>query len=238
MSKQTKNKKTLSTNLPARAEYDVGYARPPVATRFQPGRSGNPCGRPKGAKNKLPKLNEERLKSIILAEAYRTIKVRDGDRNISIPIAQAVVRSLAVNAAKGRHRAQRLFAELLNATETSHKRLHDEWLNTAIDYKHSWDEELQRRLRHGIVAPDPIPHPDDIEIDTNTGEVIVKGPMTKEEKVKWDKIRATKSDLLQEVAELRQELADNPDHEHRHFLEDEIAQDERLLDKIRTVIPD
>lgn len=28
----------------------VGYGRPPAASRFKPGRSGNPRGRPKGAK--------------------------------------------------------------------------------------------------------------------------------------------------------------------------------------------
>ena len=27
-------------------EYEVGYGRPPVATRFAPGQSGNPKGRP------------------------------------------------------------------------------------------------------------------------------------------------------------------------------------------------
>ncbi len=29
----------------------VGYCKPPKRTRFQPGQSGNPRGRPKGTKN-------------------------------------------------------------------------------------------------------------------------------------------------------------------------------------------
>lgn len=33
------------------AGYEVGYGKPPVASRFKPGQSGNPRGRPKGAKN-------------------------------------------------------------------------------------------------------------------------------------------------------------------------------------------
>jgi len=87
----------------------------------------NPRGRPKGSKNrtKLPGLHEERLKTIILEEAYRTISVNDAKGPVSIPMAQAVIRSLAVNAAKGNQRAQRLFAELLASVETSNKRLHD-----------------------------------------------------------------------------------------------------------------
>ena len=32
-------------------EYRIGYRRPPIATRFHAGVSGNPRGRPKGAKN-------------------------------------------------------------------------------------------------------------------------------------------------------------------------------------------
>ena len=31
--------------------YEVGYGRPPQAAQFKPGQSGNPKGRPKGAKN-------------------------------------------------------------------------------------------------------------------------------------------------------------------------------------------
>ena len=238
MSKRKKDQKTLSAKLPARTNYEVGYAKPPAATRFRSGKSGNPRGRPKGSKNKKPALNEERLKDIILAEAYRDIKVRDGEKSVAVPIAQAVVRSLAVNAAKGQHRSQRLFAEFLAATETANKRLHDEWLETAIEYKTDWDRVLEHRRRHNIEAPDPIPHPDDIEIDMRTGEVIVKGPFTKEEKARLDELRERKAEFQQEIADFRQELIDDPDHEYRNFIEDEIKHAEKIVGIISRVIPD
>ena len=88
-----------------------GYGKPPAHSRFTPGQSGNPKGRPKGARNRAaaPGHQENRLQSIILDEAYRGVPVNDGKRQVTIPMAQAVVRSLAVNAAKGSQRAQRLF---------------------------------------------------------------------------------------------------------------------------------
>jgi Family of unknown function (DUF5681) len=36
---------------PASKDYEVGYGRPPKKTRFQPGKSGNPRGRPKAERN-------------------------------------------------------------------------------------------------------------------------------------------------------------------------------------------
>ena len=39
--------------------YEVGYKKPPVATQFKPGQSGNPKGRPKGAKNLTTTLETE-----------------------------------------------------------------------------------------------------------------------------------------------------------------------------------
>jgi hypothetical protein len=99
MSGSGKDRKSRA--LVVRLGYEVGYAKPPEATRFQPGLSGNPRGRPKGAKNRRPVLHEERMKEIIVHEAYRTITVRDGERNVTVPMVQAIIRALAVNAAQG-----------------------------------------------------------------------------------------------------------------------------------------
>src|SRR3954447_19454038 len=94
--------------------HEVGYKKPPVAHQFKEGVSGNPHGRPKGARNKRPALYDERLKGIILDEAYRTIRVNEGAKRITLSMAQAVVRSLAVNGARGQPRAAQAFMALLS----------------------------------------------------------------------------------------------------------------------------
>lgn len=118
---------------PKPTDYEVGYGKPPKASRFAPGQSGNRNGRPKGARNKP--VGIDRLRDIILAEAYRSIKVNEGKRQISVPVATAIMRTLAVNAARGQARSQQLFSKLLSDAEQARALQQVRSLEIAVDYK-------------------------------------------------------------------------------------------------------
>jgi Family of unknown function (DUF5681) len=217
-----------------RPGYEVGYCKPPATTRFRKGQSGNPHGRPKEAKNKLPARNEERMKSILIEEAYRAIKVRDGSREVTIPMIRAVVRSMALTAAKEHARSQRMFTVLLQATEKEQKAEQDSILEFAIEYKMEWEAELERQKALGIVAPDPVPHPDHLII-MKAGEVRIREPEAREGKAKWDRLRDRKHECLLEIRELKELQKEMPDNK---FIQDDIEYEQRLYDKISKVIPD
>lgn len=197
--------------------YEVGYGKPPAQTQFRKGQSGNPGGRPKGSRNRansIPALNEERMKTVVLEEAYRLVGMREGDRLVEIPVVQAVIRSIAANAAKGNHRSQQLFGELVQWVERENRQLHDEWLETAIEYKRDWEKALMRSDCAGTTGSDPLPHPDDIVIDMQTGQVEIRGPRTKEEQVEWEKAREhlqEHSEFVEEIEEMIQDRPKNQD---------------------------
>lgn len=234
----SKSTRALSLQRPERTSYEVGYAKPPLETRFKKGQSGNPRGRPRGSRNKRPALHEERLREIILDEAYRMVKLTEGGRQISIPIAQAVIRSLALLAAKGQPRAQRLFTQLVASTEADNRRSYDEWVKTAIDYKIEWEQELVYREETSSTGPEPLLHPKDVIIDIRNGGVRINGPMTTEEKKRWDKLRERKAECASAIAEYEQLLREDPNCPYKEFVIDEIEYEKKLREMISRVIPD
>ena len=93
----------------ATGDYAVGYAKPPKATQFQPGKSGNLAGRPRGR----PSLDE-----IILEEAARIIKMSVGDKVTHIDRDRALVRKLFERAFAGDMRAMQMLISLLSRAQT------------------------------------------------------------------------------------------------------------------------
>jgi Family of unknown function (DUF5681) len=130
--------------------YEVGYCKPPVQHRFAKGQSGNPKG---GSRKRKDDAHEEKIKSLIIDEAYREVALREGNNVVKLPVMQAVIRQLALAAAKGQPRSQRMLADLVRWVEGDRRELKLEYLKTMIEYKTHWEEKLERRKRQGLTGP-------------------------------------------------------------------------------------
>jgi hypothetical protein len=82
---------------------EVGYGRPPKATRFTPGKSGNPRGRPKGSRS---------VGAILKGVMSQKVTVSDGGRMRRVSRVELMLLRLVNDAARGDPRATKLALEL------------------------------------------------------------------------------------------------------------------------------
>jgi hypothetical protein len=81
---------------PKHSDYEVGYRKPPKHTRFKPGRSGNPKGRPKAAKG---------LNTLVRQTLTQKVAVRTASGHLKMSRIEAVLQKTAELAMKGNLRA-------------------------------------------------------------------------------------------------------------------------------------
>lgn len=93
----TAKKPSSGGNRPPGEDDKVGYKRPPKSGRFPPGKSGNPAGRPKGARGFKAMLLEELAKEVV--------GMQDGKR-VKITKERAIILKLVNDAATGNPRAR------------------------------------------------------------------------------------------------------------------------------------
>jgi Family of unknown function (DUF5681) len=90
------------------ARYDTGYGKPPKQHQFRPGQSGNPKGRPKGAKNAATLLQD------ILG---RRIEVRTGSTLRKMTVLEAILTRFADSALKGDTKSAAFLLQRYNTPE-------------------------------------------------------------------------------------------------------------------------
>lgn len=85
-------------------DYDVGYGKPPRHTRFRPGRSGNPSGRPQGPQT---------LPADLRAELAEDVTLREGELERTFSKQRAILRSLTAKAIEGDAKATAMVLDLV-----------------------------------------------------------------------------------------------------------------------------
>jgi hypothetical protein len=89
-------------------DYEVGYGKPPPHTRFKKGQSGNPRGRPAGAKN---------LKTLLADALNEFVVVTENGGHRKITKREAIVTQLVNRSATADWRAIKILFDILRDIE-------------------------------------------------------------------------------------------------------------------------
>lgn len=175
-----RNEESGSGVLNKKSDYAVGYGKPPKHSQWKKGQSGNYAGRKKGSKNK-PKGALAALNALVLKEGRSKIRLNIDGQVKSLSVQEGIIKQNNLKALKGNGPAIRLATDLMRiaskeqvAAEDAAERERQALAKKASRIKSFWTRELKQRRRLGEQFEMPVPHPDHILIDEETGEVTVK----------------------------------------------------------------
>lgn len=219
-------------------DYEVGYKKPPKHSRFEPGVSGNPKGRPPGSKNKNGESYIKGIEDLILTEAYRDVEINENGERIKIPIAQAALRSLAVKAAKGDIRASQLLTKQIAEIERKREEARNRFDEAAINYKLEWEIEKERRAKTGEEMPDLLINPDDIVIDHEADQVKVLSKRERETLETQRRLSYLREIHREEIETIKNLIKDPANELDLDQLQTDLGRSKHFVNRINQVLPE
>lgn len=90
-------------------DYEVGYKKPPEHSRWKPGQSGNPKGRPKKVKD---------FEKLLDIELSRTLRITEGGRQVALTKRELILKTLVNDALKGNLRALKMLLPFIVKQQT------------------------------------------------------------------------------------------------------------------------
>lgn len=157
-------------------DYEVGYRKPPKASRWKPGQSGNPYGRGRAeVPHPTGPVDHE-----ILAIGDEKVRVKQNGKEVAMPAHEAIRRSQRHQGASGNRLAAKAFIDDYDAAKAQVQ----QEIAARYAFWADWREQHKDApLNWSLSAKgDPVlPHPRDILIDATTLAVTFVGPLYKEE---------------------------------------------------------
>ena len=143
-----------------------------------------------------------------------------------------MMRSIAVNAAKGQPRSQKLFTDILSKTEAQRRQEYEESRSAFLQIQHNWEDRLLHCRATGQPIPNPAPHPDDLRFNPQTGDVTCVGPINEADRTRWETTSDRVQSLGSSIEESKKELEDPANADLKHWIEDDIAFNTKLRDDL------
>ncbi len=122
--------------MPKSRDYKVGFARPPKASQFKRGHSGNPSGRPKGSRG---------VSAIIAKALAEKVVVTEQGQRREISKLEAAAKQLANQAAGGDQRAAKLVMGMLLQAED---KASGDAPEVDVEARRARDREVMTSLAH------------------------------------------------------------------------------------------
>lgn len=199
-----------------------GYGDPPIHSQFKPGQSGNPKGRPLGSKNKKTPRYMDKLAEMVVNASERDVKIKENGKLVSVPMARAMFSAIEASGLRGVAKSQQLYFELVQGASRHIQARQDAVLEAAVNYKVYCRSVAESYEKAGTPRPDFFPDPDHIKIDSETGEVTMTGPLTRDDHAKEMRYAALRKALIEVPGVFAQD-----DESYLKWLDDNLAAHKR-----------